>query len=84
MDDRFNRLEEKIDKIDDKLAKTNEILAAQHVSLEMHMKRTDLLEQKLEPVERHVAAVHTILKFIGLISVFATILDVIGRLVFKW
>jgi hypothetical protein len=61
---RFDKLEEKIDKIDDKLLTMSTWIQRNAVSLEEHMRRTDLLEKKLEPVEDHVAKVTAGLKIL--------------------
>lgn len=54
---RFDKIEEKIDKIDEKLLDMSQWVQRNAISLEEHMRRTDLLEKKLEPVEDHVAQV---------------------------
>ncbi len=50
------------------LANIDKTLALQHQSLEIHIKRSDLLEQKLQPVEEHVASVKTVLRIMGWIG----------------
>lgn len=47
------------------VAKHAVILEAQHEQLKEHIKRTNLLEQKLEPVEKHVARVDGALRLLG-------------------
>lgn len=74
-DDKLSKIESKLDKIQDNISAINSTLAAQHESLKIHIKRTDLLEKKLEPVERHVIMINGILKFIGVIAVLATIAE---------
>ena len=49
--DRLIRLEEKIDKISDKLSEINVVMAENTQSLVIHEKRTDLAEKKVELVE---------------------------------
>jgi hypothetical protein len=49
--DRLIRLEEKIDKISDKLNEINVVMAENTQSLVIHEKRTDLAEKKVELVE---------------------------------
>lgn len=68
-----NRFEEKLDKIVDKIADIDKTLAAQHESLKLHIKRSDLLEEHLElfrnqisPIEKHVSMVNGGLKLITL------------------
>lgn len=60
-----------IEHIKRSLASMDKTLALQHQSLEIHIKRTDLLEQKLEPIERHVQQVRGVSKFIGWLAAIA-------------
>lgn len=83
MDDDFDRIHKKLDKIDDRLGSIDVTLAKQAVSLDEHIKRTNLLEKKLEPVERHVMMVNGVLKFLGVLAIMATIIEVIARLAGK-
>lgn len=73
MDDK--RLEDKLDKVVDNINSINVTLGKQSVILEEHVKRTNLLEAKIEPIEKHVAMVHGVLKFIGLIGVFVAVIE---------
>jgi hypothetical protein len=59
------KLVKDVDQIKRSLASVDKTLALQHLSLVEHMKRTELLEKKLEPVEEHVQQVRGITKFIG-------------------
>lgn len=79
MDDKLKRIEDKLDRVRDKISDIDVTLAAQHESLKLHIKRTDLLEKKLEPVEKHVIMVNGVLKFIGLVSIIAAIAESIVR-----
>lgn len=67
-DDNFSRLENKIDKLDDRLCSIDVTLAAQHVSLKEHMRRTQLLEEDVAPIKVHVAMIQGGLKLISLIG----------------
>jgi len=69
MDDKFQRLESKLDTLSDKLVDIDKTLVRNTVSLEDHVRRTNLLEEKLAPVERHVAMIQGIVKFIALMGV---------------
>lgn len=55
-------------------------LAKQHVSIDEHIRRTNLLEQKLEPVEKHVHMVNGALKFLGIIALVVGIFASIFKL----
>ncbi len=59
------RILDKLDEMDKRLDNIDVTLAKQHVSLEEHIKRTNLLEEKLDPVEKHVHGVNVILKLFG-------------------
>lgn len=60
------------------LVSIDKTLALQHQSLETHIKRTDLLEEKLEPVEKHVEQVRGIVKFLTfIVAAAATIAAVL-------
>ncbi len=59
----------KLDKVYDKLSSIDATLAAQHVTLEEHVRRTNLLESKVEPIEKHVTMVNGAIKFIMLVGV---------------
>lgn len=52
-----DKLDQKLDKLLDKVGEIDVTLAAQHVSLSEHMRRTSLLESKIEPMEKHLAMV---------------------------
>lgn len=69
MDDtRLNRIENKLDRVSEHISSIDSTLAAQHVSLKEHMRRTALLESDMKPVKRHVIAVNGIFKLIGLLA----------------
>lgn len=73
--DNFNRLENKVDKIQDSIASIDKTLAVNTESLLVHIRRTNLLEKRLErfesdmkPVEQHVERVNGIIKFLLFIA----------------
>lgn len=80
MDDRLERIENKLDKVVDQIGEINETTTKQQVSLDYHIKRTDLLEKKLEPVEEHVQLVSALFKIIGGLAVVAGIISVIFQI----
>lgn len=73
--DRFNRMESKLDHIVDKIGSIDVTLAAQHVSLKEHIRRTEILEAQVAPIQKSVTMAHGVLKLIGLISLVATICE---------
>jgi chromosome segregation ATPase len=71
MKDRVERIEVKVDEIKESIASIDKTLAINTESLITHIKRTDLLEKKLEkveesiiPVKAHLERVNGVLKFI--------------------
>lgn len=73
-DERLQRIEHKMDQVVEKIGNIDMTLAAQHVSLREHMRRSVALEKQVEPLRLHVAMVNGVIKFLGLIAVMATIL----------
>lgn len=72
-DDRLTRIEDKIDHVVDKIGNIDVTLAKQHEQLEYHIKRTDLLEKSVKPIETHVTMIHGVLKAIGILAIGAGI-----------
>ncbi len=71
--DRLDRLEKKIDKVLDHVANHDVTAARQQVSLDEHIRRTNILEHKFEPVQKHVAMVNGALKVISALGISALI-----------
>lgn len=63
------RILDKLDEMDKRIDNIDITLAKQHVSLEEHIKRTNLLEEQLKPVNKHVDMVNGALKLLGFIAV---------------
>ena len=57
--DRDVRIEDKLDKVAEKIGEINVTLGEQHVSLLEHMRRTSLLEDEIKPLQKQ----HTIINF---------------------
>lgn len=62
------KIVEDITEIKVTLARIDVTLEKNTESLVEHVKRTNLIEQQLRPVEKHVAMVHGALKFIGIVA----------------
>ena len=75
--DRIDKVENKIDVILEKIHSIDKTLERNTASLELHMKRSDALEKKLEPVERHVTIIQGLA---GLAGILATVLGVLKLL----
>lgn len=72
--------EAKIDKILEKIHSIDITMARNTASLEAHMKRTDLLEKKLEPVENHVSLINASFKVFGAVGAIIGILVTLYKL----
>jgi len=70
-----DKLDTKLDKISERLNSVDVTLAQQHESLKIHIRRTELLEEKLEPVEKHVAMMSGALKLVGILGLIAGIFE---------
>lgn len=73
----MERLFNKIDKIDDRLNNIDTSLVRQTVSLEEHVRRTNLLESEIKPIKKHVFLIEATFKLIGLASVVLGIMAAI-------
>jgi len=76
----IQRIEEKLDRIDERLNSIDKTLASQHVSIAEHIRRTNILENDLKPVKKHVIMVEGVLKFLGALAMVAGLIEVIARL----
>lgn len=65
----ISKIEKKIDKLDQHLSSIDITLAKQSVILDEHVKRTNLLEERITPIERHVSMINGALKFLGILAV---------------
>lgn len=68
-DDRWGRVEDKVDKIVDKLGHIDVTLVRQNLTLEEHIKRTELLEEIVEPIRAKITMAEGALKLLGLLAV---------------
>lgn len=67
----MNDIKDKLGTIDSTLVRMDVTLAKQSVQLAEHMKRTEMLEERVAPIERHVIQVGAILKLLTFIAVVA-------------
>jgi len=74
------RLEDKVDKIADSISEINVTLAKQSVILEEHVRRSTNLENRLEPIEKHVHMVSGAMKLAGLLAILAGIVEALVKL----
>lgn len=81
MDDkRLDRIETKLDDTNEKLGSIDSTLAAQHISLKEHMRRTAMLEKELKPIQKHVSMVQGALKLVSIIAMLAAIIEVLRHI----
>lgn len=59
---------EEIKKLDSRLDSIDITLAKQHVSLDEHIRRTELLENKVDPIEKHVVFVNAAFKILSAVG----------------
>jgi chromosome segregation ATPase len=76
----LEKLDEKLDKVEERLNNIDITLAKNTQSLDEHIRRTELAEEaiviikdELKPIQKHVTQVHTILQAIGFISILVSI-----------
>lgn len=74
-DERLERIEAKLDKVNERLSSMDATLAGQHVSLKDHIRRTTLLEAMVEVLRRHDAMWAGALKLVGIGAMLAGIIE---------
>jgi chromosome segregation ATPase len=74
-------LDQKLDKIVENISQINITLGKQSVILDEHVKRTNLLEKKVEPIEKHVHMIQGALKLFGMLAIFLTIYEGLMRMI---
>lgn len=72
-DKRLERIETKIDHITDKIVSLDITSAKQQTSLDEHIRRTNLLEEEIRPIKKHVDRVNGALSVIGFIAVLVEV-----------
>lgn len=82
-DKRITRIEDKVDKIIEKISSIDVTLAAQHVSLKDHIRRTEILEKEMKPVKKHAERVKITFGLIGGVSVVLGIIETVLKLLGK-
>lgn len=72
---RLERIEAKLDDISDHLSSIDVTLGKQHVSLDAHIRRTEILEKELAPVKKQVNRAEGALKFVTIAAAIAAIIE---------
>lgn len=82
-DQRLSRIEDKLDKVVESISRIDVTLAAQHVSLEEHIRRTNILEDEVKPIKDHVNVMKALVKVVGILSAILglalTVKSLMGR-----
>ena len=78
-DQRLTRIEDKIDRVVDRIGSIDVTLSAQHESLKEHMRRTEILERQIEPLNKHVNMIDGVLKFLGVLALVGTLAITIAK-----
>ena len=74
------RLEAKLDKIADKIANIDTTLAKQAILLDEHIKRTDLLEKQVEPIQDRMIELKGAISLIKIVSVLVAVAEGVRHL----
>jgi hypothetical protein len=78
---KFDKIDNKLDSIEASQAETNIILDKQEVNIAIHVKRTNILEDKIVPIEKFMEVVNGILKAIGGLAILISIVTGIIKIV---
>lgn len=80
MEKKLDKIEQKLDKISEELAEINITLVEQNKDLKYHIHRTNLLEDhvkilenKLNPIDKHISMVEGGLKLVGILATLTTL-----------
>lgn len=74
------RVEDKLDKVADDISQINATLVGQAADIKYHIKRTDMLEAKIQPIEKHMIMINGALKFAGGIALFIGVIEGLLRI----
>lgn len=66
-------MDDKLDKVLEHIGEINVTLAKQEVSLSEHIRRTELLESKIVPLEKHHSMLLGVLAFLSFVATIAGI-----------
>ena len=69
----MDKIEEKLDKIDRRIDNIDKHLAVYNTQLKFHIKRTDMLEEEIQPLKAGVIKAQGAMMFVG---VLATVISI--------
>lgn len=73
MSEHWKRIEDKLDLLTDKVYSIDKTMDRNTNSLEVHIKRTEILEAEMKPVKSHVNLMNNIAKIIIFLGILAAI-----------
>lgn len=78
-DKRLERIESKVDDLDDHLASIDITLKAQHIILDEHVRRTEALEKMVAPMQKSMYMAKGAIALISLLALLAGIIEVFRK-----
>lgn len=79
----LDRIESKLDRLDERVDSVDVTLAAQHATLKEHIRRTEALENQIEPLRRQSAMVAGAIKIAvwagGIAGTVVTAIQLLGK-----
>lgn len=76
----FNRVHDKLDKLDNRMDKIDLTQVAILKDLKYHIKRTNLLENELHPIKNRYQQLIGVLKLAGWVAACSAIIEVVLRI----
>lgn len=73
----LDHIEAKLDKLDDRQNKMDLTMVEQHLVLKEHVRRSELLEDMVIPIQKKITMVEGFLQGLGLLAVISGIVEVI-------
>lgn len=75
----MSTVDNKLDRLQEDVSEIKTHLAVYNALLDTHIKRTDLLEKRVAPIEKHMVMVSGALKLLGILAAIAAIVEVALR-----
>lgn len=76
----LDKLENKMDQVDGRLNSMDKTLVKQEENLKEHIRRTEILENELKPIKKHVSHIEGGLKLLGALATIAGLLSGLAKL----
>lgn len=78
--EQLNKIEKKVDNIDERIDSIDTHMAVYNQELKDHIRRTELLEEAVKPIQDHVSKVSGALKLLASTGIILTIIKVLEAL----